>query len=119
MKRKKSLESIVKRQDNHVKHFDPAEAIHHHVVFVIFIAMMFLMGIFMFLMAEPGDPTAYAIVQFEPITIHHDIANSVSGFIDNVRHSENRPLVLLALYTFWIVIFGLINMVLYERQLRK
>jgi len=121
MSRKKSLENIVKRQDNHVKHFDPVEAISHHVVFLIFISLMFLMGVFMFLTSAPAPDaaTTYALYEFEPITIHKDIAEGVSNYVENVRNSENRPLVLLILYTFWIVIFGLINMVLFERKVHK
>jgi len=121
MSRKKSLENIVKRQDNHVKHFDPIDAISHHVVFLIFIAIMFLMGVFLFFAASPGPDaaTTYALYEFEPITIHKEIGESVSNFVENVRNSENRPLVLLILYTFWIIIFGLINMVLFERNVRK
>ena len=121
MSRRKTLESLVKGQERHVKHFDPLEAISHHVVFLVFISLLFLMGAFMFLASEPSaSPTAtYALYEFEPITLHKDIATSISDFVENVRHSENRPLVMLVLYTFWIILFGLINMVLYERQVRR
>jgi len=117
---KKSLETIVGKQ-KHVKHHDPLEPINHHVVFLLFISLLFLMGVFVFLTAAPGEgsATTYAIMDFNKITIHKDIASSVSNFISDVRHSENRPLVLLVLYTFWIILFGLINMVLFERQIRK
>jgi len=122
-RRKKSLESLVKcvAKDNHVRHFDPIDAISHHVVFVVFISLMFLMGLFLFMTSEPGptQATTFAIYEFEPVTFHKDIASTVSDFINNVRNSEDRPLVLLALYTFWIIIFGLVNMAIYERNLHK
>ena len=120
MSRKKSLERIVEHHAKvkYVKHFDPLDAISHHVVFVIFLALLFMFGIFMFMTAEqtPQTATTFAIYEFEPITIHKDIANSVSDFIYNIRHSEERAFVLLALYTFWIIIFGLVNTVLFERE---
>ena len=123
MRRKKSLEGIVKgnKKPNHVKHFDPTEAIHHHIVLILFISMMFLFSLVLFFTSEPMPESAvsYAIYEFQPITIHKDIGAGVSEFIYNVRHSEDRPLVLLTLYTFWIVIFGLVNMALYEKSIHK
>lgn len=120
MKKKKSLETIVKPEPGHVRHFDPIDAISHHVVAVVFIALLFLASLVMFFLAEPTqEATTYAIYTFEPITIHKEIGTGITEFVDSVRHSENRPLVLLSLYTFWIIIFGLVNMVLYERELER
>ena len=121
-RRKESLERLVQHhaKEKYVRHFDPLDAIAHHVVFIIFIALLFMFSTFMYLTAEPTPQSAvtYAIYEFEPVTIHKDIANSIGDFIYNVRNSEDRPFVLLLLYTFWIVIFGLINMVLFEREKR-
>ncbi len=123
MSRKKSLENLVKSQarDNHVKHFDPIDAISHHVVIVIFLSMLFLFSLVLFFTSvqNPGSATAYAIIEFKAPTFMNSIGSGVSGFISNVRQSEERPLILLTLYTFWIVIFGLVNMALYERNLHK
>lgn len=123
MKQRKSLEAVLEKQakSNYVKHFDPVDVISHHLVLVIFLALMFLMTLMLFFATPqtPGGATAFAIIKFEPITFHHDVANGISDFIQSVRHREDRPLVLLTLYTFWIIIFGLINMVLYERKIHK
>ncbi len=123
MSSKKSLENIVKSKegDNHVKHFDPVDAISHHVVLVIFLCMLFLFSLVLFFTSEqnPASATAYAIMQFKTPTVFHSMGAGISGFISNVRQSEDRPLILLTLYTFWIVIFGLVNMALYERNLQK
>jgi hypothetical protein len=118
---RKNLEGIVEDQGNHVKHFDPLEAVSHHIVFIIFLSMLFLVALFMFFMADPATeaPTAYAIVEFEPITIHQDIANAIGSALHSIRQSEDRPLLMLALYTFWIIVFGLINMVIYERHIER
>jgi hypothetical protein len=117
---RKNLEGIVEEK-NQVKHFDPLEAVSHHIVFIIFLCMLFLIALFMFFAAEPPTevPTAYAIIEFEPITIHQDIANAFSSALHSIRQSEDRPLLMLALYTFWIIVFGLINMVIYERHIEK
>jgi ABC-type transport system involved in multi-copper enzyme maturation permease subunit len=119
---RESLEGIVEDhgKHRHVKHYDALDAVNKHVVFLIFLALMFLVGLIMFMFAEPNpDATAYAIVEFEPVTIHTEMADAVSGALHSIRLSEDRPLLMLALYTFWIIVFGLINMVIYERQIEK
>ncbi len=121
--KKATLENLVKEdaRRGHVHHIDPLQAISHHLVFLVFIGLAFLLMLFVYFIAPatPESATSFVIYEFEPITVHKEIAGAVFDFIFKVRHSEDRPLVLLALYTFWIVIFGLINMVLYERNLKK
>ena len=119
---RRSLENLLthKESDRCVQHHDPSEGVHHNVMIVVFLAMLMFFGIFLFLTAEqtPHSAVTFAIYEFEPVTIHKDIADGIAGFIDDVRVSQERPMVLLLLYTFWIAIFGLINMVLYERSRR-
>lgn len=117
MKAPRSLEWLVDNHSGKRHHFDPIDAISHHVVLVVFLAMLFLFGIFMFLLAEPSTqgPVAYAIYEYKPLGVQE----AVGDFIEKVRNSEERPFILLVLYTFWIIIFGLINMVIYERRMNK
>ncbi len=121
--KKKSLERLVEHHDSdkYVKHFDLLDPISHHLVIIIFVSFLFIFAAFMFLIAEPtpNSTVAYAIFQYKPIHIQKDIAGSIGKLVYNIRHSEERPFVLLMLYTFWIVIFGLINMVMFERQRKK
>jgi hypothetical protein len=118
MKEKESLDSILERhaKDNHVKHFDPLEAISHHVVFLIFLSLCFLFSLVLFLGAEPDPEFATTFAVFEWQSVNFGIWDSVTGFIHSAQTSPDRPYVLLALYTFWIIIFGLVNMFLYERS---
>jgi hypothetical protein len=122
MKPKESLENILKRhaKANHVRHVDPLDGIAHHVVFVIFFALLFLFGVLMFFTAQPEDDfsTTFAIVEYKPITFHEPIVSAVSGFLDSLRASENRGYIMLMLFTITIIAFVLINMVRYERKKR-
>jgi hypothetical protein len=118
---RESLDTILEQhaKEGHVKHYDPLEAISHHVVFVIFLSLCFLFSLVMFLSGEP-DPefaTTYAIFEFP--SINFGVWDTVTGFIHSAQASPDRPYILLALYTFWIIIFGLINMFLYERSKQK
>jgi uncharacterized BrkB/YihY/UPF0761 family membrane protein len=120
MKPRESLENILKRHDkaNHVRHIDPAEGISHFVVAIIFFAVLFLFGVLMFFTAQPDEQSAttFAIVEYEPITIHEPVVSAVTGFLQNVRMSEDRGAIMLMLFTVTIIAFVLINMVRYERK---
>jgi hypothetical protein len=115
-----SLETLLekKKEERPVKHFDPLEAVSHHVVLVIFFAVLFLFSLSMFLMAEPDEEfmTTYAIFEWGPVTWPSDAWHAVTGFFDAARTSVNHSYILLTLYALAIVVYMAVNLVLYERR---
>ncbi len=134
MPKAKKLEELVKKhakkRDRHVKHYDPLEVIHNHVVAVIFISLMFLVGVFMFLSSEHTtiEQTTgnYVLINYSsvantlsPMHAISGAATSVSSFVEKVRQSPNRSITILTFYCFWLTIFLIINAAMHERQRRK
>jgi hypothetical protein len=130
MKRKskgviEELEKMVFPNEHHHFHKDPVERISNSVIALIFLSIFILFMVFAFLNSlytqGPTPMQTYALVQFEPIDMGwlDTISSNVSSFVDTVQSSENRPVILLAFYTMWIIVVGIANLVHFERKRRK
>ncbi|MBN2457854.1 hypothetical protein JXB31_01860 [Candidatus Woesearchaeota archaeon] len=112
------LEKLVEEHHN-TGHHDPLDLISNHVIMIVFISLLFLGSVFVFLTSVPSDShaTAYAIVEFKA----PDFAfmDNVSAFLETIRLSNDQPYFLLTMFVAWIMVVGLINIALHERELNR
>ncbi len=96
----------------------PHEDIAGHVGLVIFISLLFLLGVFLFFISEPGTTTTgYAVVDFSDINM--GLGERVENFINAFTDLENREEFLFILYVSWILIIGVTSLYFVERDMKK
>jgi hypothetical protein len=120
LKKDLKLEGII---ESHQKkeHHDPLDIISNHVIVIVFISLLFLASVFMFLSSEPNQDnlTAYAVVEYKDITPEFKIFDKISLALENIRNSNDQPYLLMTLFVGWIMVAGLINIALHEKELKK
>ncbi|MFP4403761.1 MAG: hypothetical protein ACOC3X_03600 [Nanoarchaeota archaeon] len=115
----KGLENLLLKdncKNTHDHHFHPHEFIANHVIFVVFLAMLFLTSLFVFLLAAPTDDvgTAYALFEFKPINL--GIMDKVSSVKDVFVNNLHREEFLFMIFLCWIFIVGAINLHVTEKK---
>ncbi|MFW6383669.1 MAG: hypothetical protein ACOCZQ_03415 [Nanoarchaeota archaeon] len=112
----KNNKKIIKPSCHHKINDHPHEHIATHVVTIVFISLFFLIGAFMFLIAEPSPTTAHAIVDFSQINL--GIGDKISEVTDTFLDPQYRTELLFILYISWIMIVGVVSLYYTERQLK-
>jgi hypothetical protein len=114
------LEGII---ESHQKkeHHDPLDNISNQIIIIVFISLLFLASVFMFLSSEPNQDnlSAYAIVEYKNIVPEFKIFDNISMTIENIRSSNDQPYILMMMFVGWIMVAGLINIALHEKELKK
>lgn len=115
--RPKDSKKYVLKSSSHAEIEHPHEHIANHVVAIVFISLFFLLGAFMFIIAEPSPTTGHAIVDLRGIDLELGIGEKISETIDSILDPEHRNELLFILYISWILIVGIVSLYYTERQL--
>jgi hypothetical protein len=114
------LEGIIETHQ-HKEHHDPLELISNHVIVIVFISLLFLASVFMFFTSEPNNDnsTAYAIVEYKNLVPDFKVFDKISSGLESIRNSNDQPYLLMMMFVGWIMVAGLINIALHEKELKK
>ena len=122
MAKKNKLEDMIEAKSKHQCKCDRLELIHNHVLVVVFVAIIFLFSAFMFTLSTPIEPSVTGnsvLIDYSDIVPNLHIGEVVGDFFDSIRDSDNRSFIALTFYTFWIIVFIVINGAMLERQRKK
>ncbi|MFW6449936.1 MAG: hypothetical protein ACOCZ6_02680 [Nanoarchaeota archaeon] len=111
------LENIVNgsSREHHINDH-PHEHIASHIAGIMFLSLLFLFSVGMFFVAEPGETTAYAVVDFSEMDL--GIGDKAGEFFGTIMKPELREELMLIAYVTWILIVGAVNLFLVEREFK-
>lgn len=114
------LENIVNQQQSsgHCISEHPHENIATYVAGIMFLAMLFLFSVGIFFMAEPGQHTAFAIVDFSNVSLDLKLGEKVSEVTDTMLDPQLREEFMMVAYICWILIVGIVNLYFVDREYR-
>jgi hypothetical protein len=107
-------------KENHPRIKDPVKKLYVHVGLMLFCMAIVLMFCMMYLKLQPSTEAATSFVIYEyPSVSDITIDNHIGEFTQSVKQSPEHSNIMLAFYTFWIIIVGLTAATVSDYRRRK
>jgi hypothetical protein len=95
---------------------DPLRKLYVHVGLVVAL-MAFVLVFSVMYVSLPQEPSATGLVVYQYPSL--GISSGLHSFADAVKTSPDKPFIMLAFYTMWIIIVGTIAMAVHEQKRKK
>jgi hypothetical protein len=107
-------------KENHPRIKDPVKKLYVYVGLMLFCTLMVLIFSMVYIKVEPGTDAGTALVIYEyPSVSDITIDNHIGEFAQSVKQSPEHSNIMLAFYTFWIIIVGLTAATVSDYRRRK